>query len=71
MQTETFHIGIVGFGPKGLYSFERLLAYLNHFKVETQVHIHLFNESSSFGAGWVYHKDQPEYFLMNLSLIHI
>ena len=65
MQTETFHIGIVGFGPKGLYSFERLLAYLNHFKVDTQVNIHLFNESSSFGAGWVYHKDQPEYLLMN------
>ena len=65
MQTETFHIGIVGFGPKGLYSFERLLAYLNYFKVETLVNIHLFNESSSFGAGWVYHKDQPEYLLMN------
>jgi hypothetical protein len=64
MQTKPIHIGIIGFGPKGLYGFERLLASLKHY-TETKVNIHLFNESASFGAGWVYHKDQPDYLLMN------
>lgn len=65
MNTSVFNIAIIGLGPKGLYGLERLLACIRSTTVQREVHIHLFNESRSFGAGWVYKTDQPEYLLMN------
>jgi len=61
----TFNVAIVGFGPKGFYAFERLLAQLKARKVQDPVAIHLFNQNKFFAAGNVYRPDQPSYLLMN------
>lgn len=61
----TFTIAIIGFGPKGLYGLERLLASLHHHHANRPVQIHLFNRSEYFGPGEVYRMDHPDYLLMN------
>lgn len=61
----SYKIGIVGFGPKGLYSFERLLAQLHAESNEVFVEIHIFNCTDFFGAGDVYRNDQAHCLLMN------
>mgnify|MGYP003648376083 FL=1 len=58
-------VGIVGLGPKGLYGLERLLANLAQADEKIPVEIHLFNKSNSFGAGYIYSCDQPDYLMMN------
>lgn len=63
--SEKFKIAIVGFGPKGLYSFERLVSQIHHSKCLKDIEIHLFNRTPFFGAGDVYRTDQPDYLLMN------
>lgn len=60
-----YRIAIVGFGPKGLYSFERLLAHLNTAPTNTLIEIHLFNKTGFFGAGDVYRTDQHNCLIMN------
>ena len=60
-----FTIGIVGFGPKGLYALERLLAHLKTSSIKTPIAIHIFNQNHFFGAGNVYRSDQPPYLIMN------
>ena len=60
-----FTIGIVGFGPKGLYALERLLAHLKTASIKTPIAIHIFNQNHFFGAGNVYRNDQPPYLIMN------
>ena len=60
-----YKIAIVGFGPKGLYSLERLLAYFNLATICKPVEIHVFNNSHFFGAGDVYRNDQPRCLIMN------
>ena len=60
-----FTIGIVGFGPKGLYALERLLAHLKTSSIKTPIAIHIFNQNHFFGAGNVYRIDQPPYLIMN------
>lgn len=59
------NIAIVGFGPKGFYAFERLVAQLKALKIQDPVAIHLFNQNEFFAAGNVYRPDQPSYLLMN------
>ncbi|WP_026954407.1 FAD/NAD(P)-binding protein [Algoriphagus vanfongensis] len=58
-------IAIVGFGPKGLYGLERLLAHYRHLDLDQQVEIHLFNKTSNFATGDNYDPNQPAYLLMN------
>lgn len=65
------NIAIVGFGPKGFYAFERLLAQLQARKVQKPIAIHLFNQNEFFAAGNVYRPDQPSYLLMNYANINI
>lgn len=59
------HIGIVGCGPKGLYGFERLAACLQKNPPRVSVIIDIYNRSSYFGAGDVYHPEQDSYLLIN------
>ncbi|TYP69969.1 FAD/NAD(P)-binding protein [Aquimarina intermedia] len=62
---EPLVIGIVGFGPKGLYGLERLLAAYKNNGSERRIILHLFNNNDHFGSGSVYRTDQPSYLLMN------
>ncbi len=72
MSSRAYRIAVVGFGPKGLYAFERLLAELcNDGPPSMPVEIHLFNRSPYPAAGEVYRPDQPHYLLMNFSNAHI
>ncbi|MCP1673595.1 hypothetical protein J2T57_000694 [Natronocella acetinitrilica] len=61
----TRKVAILGGGPKGLYGFERLAAWLNANQPSERIEIHIFNKSASFGAGQNYRADQPAYLLMN------
>ena len=58
-------MAIVGVGPKGLYALERLLARWQQAEGALKLEIHLFEKTGVFGAGEIYHPDQPEYLLMN------
>ena len=58
-------VAIIGGGPKGLYGFERLTAWLNIHSPSEKTEIHIFNRSYSFGAGENYKTGQPSYLLMN------
>jgi hypothetical protein len=62
-----FQVAIVGFGPKGLYALERIIAELQHINCSKPLKIHLFNRTSFFGSGDVYRSDQPLSLLMNYS----
>jgi len=62
-----FQVAIVGFGPKGLYALERIIAEIQHTKINRPLKIHLFNKTSFFGSGDVYRSDQPLSLLMNYS----
>lgn len=64
LKEDTFHIGIIGLGPKGLFGFERLLAQLHASKC-TNVEVHLFNLTDLFATGWIYDPKQPDYLKMN------
>ncbi|SIR32956.1 FAD/NAD(P)-binding protein [Maribacter ulvicola] len=61
----TYKVGIIGFGPKGFYGFERLVAYLNEAKVSSTIQIHIFNTTAFLASGDVYRTDQPAYLIMN------
>ncbi|RXG30006.1 FAD/NAD(P)-binding protein [Leeuwenhoekiella marinoflava] len=65
MIAEQIHIGIVGFGPKGFYGLERLLAFLNEKTEIPKIQIHLFNKTDAFATGWVYDCNQPDFLVMN------
>ncbi|GGW45388.1 FAD/NAD(P)-binding protein [Arenibacter certesii] len=58
-------IGIIGFGPKGLYGLENLLAQIRNSNTKAPISIHLFNRTAFFGSGDIYRQDQPEYLIMN------
>ncbi len=62
---QIFKIAVVGFGPKGLYGLERLLAYFNQGSICMPVEIHVYNNTHFFGAGDVYRNDQPKCHIMN------
>lgn len=61
----TFKVGIIGFGPKGFYGFERLMAYLNEAKISKTIEVHIFNNTAFLASGDVYRIDQPVYLIMN------
>ncbi|MEM9557689.1 MAG: FAD/NAD(P)-binding protein [Acidobacteriota bacterium] len=67
----THSIAIIGAGPKGLYAFERLAAHLKARPPREAVEIFVFDRTGRFGAGPVYHPEQPEYLLLNFSIGHI
>lgn len=58
-------VAIIGGGPKGIYGFERLTAWLKIHPPSERTEIHIFNRSDSFGAGENYRTEQPSYLLMN------
>ncbi|WP_324026082.1 FAD/NAD(P)-binding protein [Maribacter sp. BPC-D8] len=60
-----YKIGIIGFGPKGFYGFERLIAYLNEAKILKSIEVHIFNNTAFLASGDVYRTDQPAYLIMN------
>ncbi|NNE77660.1 MAG: FAD/NAD(P)-binding protein [Pricia sp.] len=62
---QPYKLAIVGLGPKGLYALEHLLARLQHSDEDKEIEIHLFEKTGVFGAGEIYHPDQPDYLLMN------
>lgn len=64
LKNNSTHIGIIGFGPKGFYGLERLLAQLELIE-HKKVYIHLFNHTSNFATGWVYDIKQPDFLKMN------
>ena len=58
-------VAIIGGGPKGIYGFERLTAWLKIHPPSKRTEIHIFNRSHSFGAGENFSVEQPSYLLMN------
>lgn len=63
---KTIHkIAIIGGGPKGIYGFERLVAWLKIHPPSEKTEIHIFNRTDSFGAGENYRTEQPAWLLMN------
>ncbi|SHI49444.1 FAD-NAD(P)-binding [Mesonia phycicola] len=71
IQNTFLTIAIIGFGPKGLFALERLIANLQSTKSKKRVHIHIYNRTSFFGSGDVYRTDQPDYLLMNYANYNI
>jgi len=70
--SNAFRVAVVGFGPKGFYALERLLAELCNGGAPTMpVEVHLFDRGPYPAAGEVYRPDQPRYLLMNFSNAHI
>ena len=63
--TQSYKIGIVGFGPKGFYAFERLIAYIKAYNLFEHIQVHIFNSTGFLASGDVYRQDQPEYLIMN------
>lgn len=65
-ESKTIHkVAIIGGGPKGIYGFERLAAWLKLHRPSARAEIHIFNRTDSFGAGENYRVEQPSYLLMN------
>lgn len=58
-------VAIIGGGPKGIYGFERLTAWLKIHPPSEKTEIHIYNRSDSFGAGENYRTEQPSWLLMN------
>lgn len=58
-------VAIIGGGPKGIYGFERLTAWLKVHPPSERTEIHIYNRSNSFGAGENYRIAQPSWLLMN------
>ena len=62
----TLRIGIIGFGPKGLYALERILS---ESKASGKpVSVTCFNTNKFWGMGPNYNPDQPSYLLLNYSI---
>lgn len=58
-------VAIIGGGPKGIYGFERLTAWLKINPPSDRTEIHVFNKTDSFGAGENFRIEQYPYLLMN------
>jgi FAD-NAD(P)-binding len=58
-------VAIVGLGPKGLYSLERLVAEFCAHPLDAGLLVAVFNRSSYFGVSPVYDPGQPDYILVN------
>ncbi len=61
-------VAIVGLGPKGLYSLERLVAEFCAHPLDTGLHVAAFNGSGYFGVSPVYDPEQPDYILVNTGI---
>ena len=68
---DTVAIAIVGLGPKGLHSLERLLAGLAAAPLPVPVVVHAINRGAEFGVSPVYATDQPDYLVTNNSIADI
>ena len=60
-------VAIVGFGPKGLFAFERLLDHAHALSRPGSLEIDLFEPDPNPGAGPNYAPDQPDYLRMNFA----
>lgn len=63
-----FRVGIIGGGPKGAYSIERLASVWNSYGQAKFLDIVCFNKTADFASGPNYRTDQPDFLLMNYSL---
>lgn len=63
-----YRVAIVGGGPKGAYSIERLASVWNKQNPNTDLDIVCYNSSVDFGSGPNYQIDQPDFLLMNYNL---
>jgi FAD-NAD(P)-binding len=61
-------VAIVGLGPKGLYSLERLVAEFGAKPLDTGLLVVAFNRSSYFGTSPIYDPEQPDYILLNINI---
>ncbi len=66
-----FRIALVGCGPKGLYSLERLAYQLARVPQQTDVQITIYEPAPFPGAGSVYDPRQPHFLRMNFSAENI
>ncbi len=66
-----YTVAIIGGGPKGTYALERLIAQFAANPVAGPVDIYIFNRSIHFGAGDIYHPEQPDYLLINYAIGNI
>ncbi|MAT13797.1 MAG: hypothetical protein CMJ46_00835, partial [Planctomyces sp.] len=66
----SLRVAIVGGGPRGLYSLERILDKARQLPA-THLHVTLYDSSGQPGAGKIYSTKQPEWLLMNYSSRHI
>lgn len=69
--TPEYKVAIIGFGPKGLYAFERLTAELKQTPTKRKVEVHIFNRTPNFGSGEIWNPAQPEYLMVNFSIGNI
>ena len=65
-----YTIAIIGLGPKGLYSLERLVALAQNLQ-DVKINILVYEKSGCFGAGEVYGQEQEGYLLMNFPSVKI
>jgi len=61
------NIGIIGIGPRGGYSLERLIIELEAQNCLTNIHISLFEATGNFGNGQVYNLDQNDSNWINIA----
>ncbi|NND96140.1 MAG: hypothetical protein HKN47_02285 [Pirellulaceae bacterium] len=64
-------IAVVGCGPKGMYCLERLVSQLSPIPDSVRVHVTIFDAADYFGAGNVYHPDQPDFLRLNFAAKHV
>ncbi|MCH7412477.1 FAD/NAD(P)-binding protein [Belliella sp. R4-6] len=63
-----FRVAIVGGGPKGAYSIERLASVWEKYNPGKFLDIVCFNKTSDFASGPNYQTEQPDFLLMNYNL---
>lgn len=66
-EADCLRVAIVGFGPKGLYTLERLLDHAHRAKNDAQMIVDIFEPHPFPGAGPNYDPRQPDYLLMNVA----
>jgi len=66
-----FAVGIIGGGPKGMYSLEEMLRQYSKHRNLDKLCIYWWNETEHFGSGPNYQVDQGDFLLINYCIGHI
>jgi uncharacterized NAD(P)/FAD-binding protein YdhS len=67
----TFRIGIIGCGPRGLYGLQSLTDELRCRHLSRSVSVVIIEPAEYFGSGNIYDPRQPEYLRMNFAAMHV